>query len=123
MSQPDILSEKSMAFAIRIVKMYQYLAKRKKEFILSGQVVRSGTSIGANIAESKYAISKKDFISKRSIALKEAAETEFWLALLNATGYLSDKQHTDIHADCQELLRLLISSTKTLKAQVTGNKE
>ena len=87
-----IIEEKSFDFAIRIVKLYKYLCNNKKEYVLSKQVLRSGTSIGANVAEAQQAQSKEDFISKLSIALKETTETKYWLRLLNATNYLNQSE-------------------------------
>ncbi|MCL1920618.1 MAG: four helix bundle protein [Kiritimatiellaeota bacterium] len=107
-----------MAFAIRVVRLYKYLTEKKKEFVLSKQLLRSGTSIGANRAEAQYACSEKDFLQKNTIALKECAEAIFWLDLLHATDYLTSKQFTSMKADCEELLRMLVAATRTLK----GNK-
>jgi four helix bundle protein len=90
-------------FAIRIVKLSNHLTATKKECVLSKQLLRSGTSIGANIAEAEQAQSKADFISKMNIALKEAVETNYWLRLLHATDYLSETEFTSIHSDCREL--------------------
>jgi len=115
MERSDPLKDKSMAFAVRIVRLYQYLTEKKKEFVLSKQLLRSGTSIGANRAEAQYASSVKDFLLKNTIALKECAETIFWIDLLSATGYLTSKQSSSISADCQELLKMLIAATHTLK--------
>ena len=109
---------KSKAFAIRIVKLYQYLAQAKKEFVLSKQLLKSGTSIGANVREAKRAQSRKDFISKMSIALKEAAESEYWLELLHEADYLTESEFLSIMSDCSEINRLLISIVKT-----SNNKE
>ena len=111
----DLLKEKSRAFAIRVVRLYQYLTEKKKEFVLSKQLLRSGTSIGANRAEAQYACSEKDFLLKNTIALKECAETIFWLDLLHATKYLTSKQFTSMNADCEELLKMLIAVTRTMK--------
>ena len=105
---------KAKAFAIRIIDLYKALADRK-EYILSKQVARSGTSIGANIAESDCAQSHADFISKRSIALKEAAETLYWLDLLQSTGYISEQEHMQLSSDCTELIRMLTASINTAK--------
>ena len=88
--------DKSKEFAIRIVKLYQYLCEEKKEFILSKQLLRSGTSIGANLAESEYAISRNDFLSKIYIALKETSETLYWLELLKKTDYLTESQYESL---------------------------
>ena len=90
-----VLEEKSLKFAIRIVNLYKYLIDEKKEFVMSKQVLRSGTSIGANIAEAQYAQSKADFLTKMHISLKEASETKFWLKLLYSTSYINDS-HTSI---------------------------
>ena len=106
--------QKSMRFAIRIVRLYRYLTTEKHEFILSKQLLRSGTSIGANLAEAHYAISKSDFRSKAYIALKETAETIYWLELLHETEYLTDQQYHNIMQDAEELRKMLSSSTKTL---------
>ena len=110
-----LVFEKSKRFSIRVVMLYKHLVSDKKEYVLSKQLLRSGTSIGANIAESRFAQSRPDFLSKRNIALKEAAETEYWLELLYETGYLTDQEYASIHADAVELIRLLTAITKTLK--------
>ena len=111
----DPLSEKSFAFALRIVKLNNFLHKKHKEYILSKQVLRCGTSIGALIAEGKYAQSKADFLNKLMIALKEASETEYWIRLLHSSDYIDEKMHESLYRDIDELLRLLIASTKTVK--------
>ena len=111
----NVVAEKSKSFAIRIVRLYKYLLKEKHESILSKQLVRSGTSIGANIAEAECAISKKDFVAKMYIAYKECAETQYWLDLLSASEYLSLAEFESINNDCQELKRILSSITKTSK--------
>ena len=111
-----VLEEKSLKFAIRIVNLYKYLIDEKKEFVMSKQVLRSGTSIGANIAEAQYAQSKADFLTKMHISLKEASETKFWLKLLYSTSYINDS-HTSIMNDCDELLKNLTSTCKTTKQQ------
>lgn len=113
----NILEVKSKAFALRIVKLYHYL-REKKESVLSKQLLRSGTSIGANIAEGKYAQSKDDFINKNSIALKEASETLYWLNLLIDAKLLDDTDATNsLKSDCEELIRILVSSIKTAKGK------
>lgn len=109
----NVISDKSKAFAVRIVKLYQYLCADKKEFVLSKQLLRCGTSIGANVKEAIRGQSKPDFISKMSIALKEASETEYWLELLYETGFLDKKQFDSIYADNQELLKILTSIVKS----------
>ena len=109
----NAIEEKSFHFAVRIVKLCKYLREEKREFILSKQLMRSGTSIGANIIESQQAQSRADFISKLNIALKEAAETNYWLRLLLATDYLTDSEYLSIIADCTELEKLLTAIIKT----------
>lgn len=106
---------KSMSFAVRIVNLYKYLQTEKKEFIMSKQLLRSGTSVGANLREAKYAQSTDDFIHKNSIALKEISESEYWLELLYKTEYLSEKEYMDISRDCSEIAKLLTSIVKTTK--------
>ena len=113
---PDnIALQKRKEFAIRIVRLYKYLSEDRKEFILSKQIVRSGTSIGANLAESECAISRNDFLSKIYIALKEASETRYWLELLYRTDYLSQEQYSSLDKDCAEICKILQSTTKTIK--------
>ena len=107
--------EKSMEFAIRIVKLSEYLQSEKQEHVMSKQVLRSGTSIGANVREASYGQSKKDFTSKMSIALKELSETEYWLELLTRTEYITTEQYDSIKKDCSEVAKLLISIVKTSK--------
>ena len=116
--EKSILQEKSEAFTGRVIKMYQYLTSQKNEHIVSKQVLRSGTSIGANIAESRNAQSTLDFINKLNIALKEADETNFWLNNLKIGGYLNEIEYQSIHDDCEELIRMLTSSIKTLKKRM-----
>ena len=105
-------------FALRIVKVYKYLLSEQKEFVLSKQLLRSGTSIGANVAEANQARSRPDFVSKLSIALKEAVETENWLNLLADSEYLTSEQSKSLLIDCEELVRILTSSIKTTKPVV-----
>ena len=109
------LLEKSLHFAARIVKLYQYLSKEKKESIISKQIIRSGTSIGANANEAAYGVSQADFIAKMQIALKETAETEYWLKLLLLSDYLDEKLAQSLINDCLEIKRILIASLKTAK--------
>jgi len=111
----NIVENKAFEFAIRIVELYKYLSIEKKEFVLSKQLLRAGTSIGANIAEAQAAQSRKDFIAKLSIASKEARESHYWLRLLKATGYLSKD---DLLIECDELVRLLTSIVKTTQSRV-----
>lgn len=113
----NIIETKSFNFAVRIVKLYKFLCDQKKEFTLSKQLLRSGTSIGANVAEAQQAQSKADFISKINIALKEASETKYWIKLLNATNYLSTNELDSILSDCVEIEKILVSILKTSKNQ------
>ena len=109
------IQEKSFRFAVRIVNLCKYLQAEKKEYVLSKQVMRSGTSIGANVAEAQQAQSRPDFISKLNVSLKEAYETNYWLRLLHETQYLSQEAFESIIADCSEIEKLLISIIKTTK--------
>ena len=111
----NVIESKSFSFAVRIVKLCRNLQSDNKEFVLSKQLLRSGTSIGANVAESQQAQSRADFISKLSIALKEAVETNYWLRLLYATDYLSSTEYSSVITDCKELEKLLIAILKTTK--------
>jgi len=113
----NIIKNKSFDFAVRIVALYKYLIENKKEFVLSKQVLRSGTSIGASIRESEHAESTSDFIHKLSIALKEANETEYWLQLLQKSEYISEKEFENINSDLTEILKLLTSIIKTTKSK------
>ena len=113
MKEENLVLKKSKAFAIRTIRLYQYLMDEKKEFIMSKQVLRSGTSIGANIKESIRAQSTADFLSKMQIALKEASETEYWLELLHETDYMEDEQFESIRNDAVELIKLLTSIVKS----------
>lgn len=110
-----ILRDKSKAFAIRIVRLSQYLQEHFHEYVLSRQVLKSGTSIGANIRESKNAQSISDFISKLEIALKESDETEYWLEILHETGYISDDEFDSVVTDNKELTAMLVSIVKASK--------
>jgi len=109
--------QKSIAFSVRIIRLYQHLRKEKHEFVMAKQVLRSGTSVGANISESIRAQSSADFSSKLNIALKEAEETHYWLLLLMETDYISEKQFSSLDQDCEELIRLLTAITKTLSKE------
>ena len=109
------IQDKSFRFAVRIVKLCRYLQNEKKEFILAKQLLRSGTSIGANVSESQQAQSRPDFVNKLNIALKEAAETEYWLRLLYETDYLSNEQFHSIINDCDEVKSLLVAIVKSSK--------
>ena len=111
----SIIKDKSKKFAIRIINLYKFLREEKKEFVLSKQILRSGTSIGANIREAEHAQSNDDFTHKNNIALKEANETEYWLELLHETEFITEQQYQSIKADCAELCRILIAIIKKLK--------
>ena len=107
--QESIVEIKSFNFAVRIVKLYQYLCEEKKEYILSKQLLRSGTSIGANVSEAQRGQSKADFYSKIAISLKEANETQYWIRLLHATEYLSDKEYSSLDSDINEIISILVA--------------
>ena len=109
----SIIQDKSIKFAIRIVKLYKYLKEEKNEYVLSKQLVKSGTSVGANVSEAQRAQSKADFSAKMYIALKEAEESAYWILLLRESGFLTDKEFDSIGLDCEELIKILISITKT----------
>ena len=109
------IADKSFLFAIRIVNLYKHLREEKKEYTMSKQMLRSGTSIGANVAEAQNAQSRPDFLSKISIALKETSETKYWLRLLHATDYLSVREFDSIVLDCVELEKILVSIVKSTK--------
>ena len=111
----SIVANKAYAFALRIIKLYKYLTQEQREFILSKQLLRSGTAIGALIKEAEHAQSGLDFINKMNIALKEANETEYWIMLLKDSDFFDDKTFASIHKDCDELIRLLVSIVKTSK--------
>lgn len=113
----NVIENKSFQFAIRIVRLYKFLCEEKKEYILSKQLLRAGTSIGANVTESQQAQSKPDFVSKISIALKEASETKYWIKLLGATEYLSENQTKSILDDCVEVEKILVTILKSAKNQ------
>ena len=115
MKKDNQVAEKSKAFAIRIIRLYKYLTTDKKEGILSKRILRSGTSIGANVREAISAQSKADFIAKMHIALKETSETEYWLELLEETEYISEEAGKSLHADCKELLKMITAILKTIK--------
>ena len=115
MDKNNIIREKSYAFAIRIVNAYKFLTERKKEFVLSKQLLRSGTAVGALVAEAIFAQSGPDFLNKMNVALKEANETKYWLDLLKDTEYIDESQFNSISSDCKELIALLVSIVKSMK--------
>lgn len=121
MKDENIIVDKSKTFAIRIIKLYKYLSEEKREFVLSKQLLRSGTSIGANVKEAIRGQSKADFYAKLNISLKEASETEYWLELLYETEYITKQQYESIYADCQEIIKILVAITKTQKQFVIRN--
>ena len=111
----NIIVEKSKAFAIRIIKLYKYLDANHRISVISTQILKSGTSIGANVREAIRAQSKPDFYAKLNISLKEASETEYWLELLYGSEYITKEQFESIHSDCEELIKILTAITKTQK--------
>ena len=113
MRNRSIIEEKSYKFALRIIKLYRYLTEEKKEFVLSKQILRCGTSIGANVKEALQGESKGDFIHKLNISLKEASETEYWLNLLKDSGYIDSKSFESVSSECIESIKLLTSIIKT----------
>jgi len=114
------VKNKSYAFALRIIKVYKFLSSEQSEFVLSKQLLRSGTAIGALVREAEHAESKDDFIHKMSISLKEANETEYWLMLLHDSEYFDEKLFHSIVSDCQELIKMLVSIIKTSKSKLKG---
>jgi four helix bundle protein len=115
MDKENTVKYKSLEFAKRIVKLYKYLCENKSEYVLSKQLLRSGTSVGANIAEAECGISRKDFLAKMYIAYKECVETVYWLELLLSGDYINEKEYQSIMVDCDELRKMLSSITKTTK--------
>ncbi len=115
MAKDSIAKQKSIDFSVRIVRLYKYLCHEHKEFVLSKQILRSGTSIGANIAEALYGSSRNDFVAKLQIAEKEASETLYWLELLNKCDYLSNDLYRSLSSDCSEIISILAASIKSAK--------
>lgn len=114
MNNPSPLVEQSIEFAVQIVSYYKWLSQQKNEFVMSKQILKSGTSIGANIHEANFAVSKADFITKMQIALKETSETEYWLIVLEKTGFLPQEfQH--LNEKCRSLKRMLVATLNTSK--------
>ena len=116
MKADNVILTKSKAFALRIIKLYKYLCGKRREFVMSKQIMRSGTSIGANVREATRAQSTPDFISKMNIALKEAEETCYWLELLHESNYLDERAFNSLYNDSMELLKILTSIVKTSRA-------
>ena len=117
----SILKEKSFKFAIRIVKLYKYMCEEKKEFVLSKQILRCGTSVGANVREAEHAESKADFIHKMAIAQKEINETIYWLELMKETNYISTQEFESINTDAVEIIKMTTASIKTAKKITTNH--
>ena len=115
LKENNILDQKAVAFALRIIRAYKFLSGEKQEFVMSKQLLRSGTAMGALVREAEFAESRSDFIHKLSIALKEANETDYWLTLLHESEYISDDSFVSIQSDCKELIKLLVSIIKTAK--------
>ena len=111
----NVIRDKSFEFAVRVVNLYKYLCDEKKEFVLSRQLLRSGTSIGANVEEALQAQSKRDYLSKMNIALKEATESLYWIRLLHATEFIEESHKESIYADCNVIIKILVSIVKTTK--------
>jgi four helix bundle protein len=113
----NVIQSKSYEFAVRIVRLYQHMCVEKREYVLSKQILRCGTSIGANVEEAICGQSRADFVSKMSVAYEEARETSYWLRLLKDTDYLTPSQFTNIHADAEELYRIIASILKSSKTR------
>ncbi len=118
----SILKTKSFRFAVRIVNLYKYLCEEKKEFILSKQILRSGTSVGANIREAEHSESKADFVHKMAVAQKEINEAIYWLELMRETEYISTQEFESINANAVEIIKMITSSIKTAKSKLTTNR-
>ena len=121
MVENNVLAEKSIEFASRIVNCYKYLTKQKHETVMSKQVLRSGTSIGANVHEAIYAQSKADFVNKMNISMKEAGETSYWLTILHRTEYIDTEMYNSIDSDLKEILKIIASTIKTSKSNEQQN--
>ena len=118
----NIVGDRSIAFAIRTINAYKFLCKEHHEYVISKQMLRSGTSIGANVCEAEHAESKADFVHKMSIALKEASETKYWLLLLNKGEYVNDNEYSSNNKECLELISLLATIVKTTKKSIQDAK-
>ncbi|MDR3183347.1 MAG: four helix bundle protein [Planctomycetaceae bacterium] len=123
MYKTNVVVEKSFDFAVRIVDLYRFLCKEHKEYVLSKQILRSGTSVGANVSEAAYGQSKKDFAAKMSVALKESSETRYWIKLLVRTNFLTQEQGNSILTDCDEIFRILHAIVKTTKNELENNRK
>ena len=118
MKEENIIKQKSFDFAVQVVSLYKSIVGQHQEYVLSRQLLKSGTSIGANVCEAIFAQSRKDFVSKMNIALKESYETEYWLELLYGTGYIEEHQYLSIVSQCRELTNILAAIVKTSKVDV-----
>ena len=118
MNNDSILDQKSVAFLLLIIKAYRFLQENKNEYVLSKQLLRSGTAIGALVREAEFAESSGDFVHKLHIALKEANESDYWLLLLKESGYIDEVSYLSIKQDCKELIKLLVSIVKTTKSHL-----
>ena len=121
MKKENVIQVKTYAFAVRVVRLYQYLVKSKSEYVLSKQLLRSGTSIGANVEEAIGGQSDKDFFAKMTIAYKEARETHYWLRLLTDTSYLSNEESESLLSDIEEILKIIRKKKKTMKQRLITN--
>ena len=119
----SIVAEKSFSFSVRIVNLYRFLCDEKREYVLSKQLLRSGTSIGANVREALHGQSRRDFLSKIGIALKEANESQYWIELLHATDFINQEQRDSIWSDCDEIISLLVTIAKTTKKNMESSNE
>ena len=117
----NVVEDKSFEFAVRIVKLYKYLTTEKQEFVMSKQLLRSGTSVGANVSEAQQAQSPMDFLSKMNIALKESYESDYWLRLLHRTDYLNEEEYDSIITDCRSISKLLVTIVKSTKNNNKNN--
>ena len=115
MKEQNVVKDKSFDFSVRIINLYKHLTGNKQEYVLSKQLLRSGTSIGANICEAEQAQSTADFLSKINISLKESCESDYWIRLLHRTDYINEQEYNSIIADCKELTKLLTSIIKSIK--------
>ena len=115
MNTKSVALQKSFAFALRIIKLCDYLCEEKRAFVIAKQLLKSGTSVGANLSESDCAMSENDFLAKVYVAYKECSETQYWLELIKEAGYISQEQFNSIYSDCNEITKMLAATTKTLE--------
>jgi four helix bundle protein len=119
MRKENILKDKSFVFSLKVIRLYKKMVAEQKEYVLSKQILRSGTSIGALVRESENAASPKDFLNKLTISLKEADETQYWLELLHQSDYIDEPTFNSLHKDCSELVSILVASVKTIKGKIS----